>query len=87
MGIKNLREDGNRMMEKIIEFHKKYVDKEKINELTLRMSDIIANAEMTETESGDLVLDAISEMKCNEIQKQIKLELLKGGYSMEEVYG
>lgn len=48
-------------MRKIIEFHKKHVDEEKIKELTLKMSDIIGNAEMTETESGDLVLDAISE--------------------------
>lgn len=73
-------------MGKIIEFYKKHVDEEKIKELTLKMSDIIGNAEMAETESGDIVLDAISEMKCNEIEKQIKLELLKSGYTVGEVY-
>ena len=72
-------------MGKIIEFHKKHVDEERIKELTLKMSDVIGNAEMTETESGDLVLDAISEMKCDEIEKQIRLELLKGGYTVGEV--
>lgn len=73
-------------MGKIIEFHKKHVNEEKIKELTLKISDVIGNAEMTETESGDLVLDAISEMKCNEIEKQIRLEMLKSGYTVGELY-
>ena len=41
---------------------------------------------MIETEDGDITLDTTSEMKCNEIEKLIQLELLKGGYLMEEVY-
>ena len=73
-------------MGKIIEFHKKHVDEERIKELTLKMSEVIGNAEMTQTEDGDILLDAVSEMKCSEIEKQIRLELLKGGYTVEEVY-
>lgn len=42
---------------------------------------------MIETEDGDIVMDAISEMKCNAVETKINLELLKGGYSVEEVYG
>lgn len=42
---------------------------------------------MTETEDGDILLDAISEMKIDAIEAKIKLELLNGGYSMEKVYG
>lgn len=50
------------------------------------MSDIIGNAEMTETEDGDIFMNAVSEMKCVDIESKIKTELLKGGYSMGEIY-
>lgn len=74
-------------MSKIIEFNRKGVDEERLNQLYLEMSAITGDAEMIETEDGDIVLDPISEMKCDDIETQIKMELLKGGYSMEEVYG
>lgn len=65
---------------------RKHVDKNRIEQLNMKMSEIIGNAEMIETENGDIILDAVSEMKCNEIEKLIRLELLKGRYSVEEVY-
>lgn len=64
----------------------KKVDEDKLNQLYLEISYITGNAEMIETEDGDVILDPISEAKVDEIEKQIHLELLKGGYSMEEVY-
>lgn len=73
-------------MGKIIEFQRKHVDKNRIEQLNIKMSEIIGNAEMIETEDGDIILDAVSEVKCNEIEKLIRLELLKGRYSVEEVY-
>lgn len=73
-------------MGKIIEFQRKHVDKNRIEQLNIKMSEIIGNAEMIETEDGDIILDAVSEMKCNEIEKTIRLELLKGRYSVEKVY-
>lgn len=71
-------------MEKIIEmnFDKrkgKKVDEDKLNQLYSEMSYITGNAEMIETEDGDVILDPISEAKVDEIEKQIHLELLKGG--------
>lgn len=74
-------------MGKIIEFNSKNVNKEQIELLQKEMSEIISNAEMIETEDGDIVMDAISEMKCNAVETKINLELLKGGYLVEEVYG
>lgn len=76
-------------MGKIIEmnFDKRKADEEKLNELYLEISRITGDAEMTETDDGDVVLDPISEAKIDEIEKQIHIELLKGGYSMEEIYG
>lgn len=77
---------GRWHMGRIIEFQRKHVDKNRIEQLNMKMSEIIGNAEMIETENGDIILDAVSEMKCNEIEKLIRLELLKGRYSVEEVY-
>lgn len=74
-------------MGKIIKFNGKNVNKRQIELLQKEMSEIISNAEMIETEDGDIVMDAISEMKCNAVETKINLELLKGGYSVEEVYG
>lgn len=74
-------------MGRIIEFNKKHVDEQRLKELETNMSDIIGNAEMTETEDGDILLDAVSEMKCGDIESQIRIELLKGGYKAEEIYG
>ena len=76
-------------MGKIIEmnFDKRKADEEKLNELYLEISRITGDAEMTEADDGDVVLDPISEAKIDEIEKQIHIELLKGGYSMEEIYG
>ncbi len=74
-------------MGKIIEFNKKHVNKEYIDQLYKEMADITGDAEMIETEDGEILLDAVSELKISAIEMKINLELLKGGYSMEEVYG
>ena len=74
-------------MGKIIEFNGRSVNIEQIKLLQKEMSEIISNAEMIETEEGDIVMDAVSEIKCNAIETKINLELLKGGYSVGEVYG
>lgn len=74
-------------MGKIIELNKKHVNQKYIDQLYRKMSDIIGDAEMIETEDGDIHLDPISEMKIDAIETKINFELLKGGYSMEEVYG
>jgi len=74
-------------MGKVIEFNKKHVNEEYINQLYKEIADITGDAEMIETEDGDILLDTISEMKIDAIETKIKLEMLKGGYSMEEVYG
>lgn len=76
-------------MGKIIEmnFDKRKVDEEKLQELYLEISRITGDAEMTETEDGDILLDPISEARIDEIEKQIHIELLKAGYSMGEIYG
>lgn len=70
----------------IIVFNRKHVDENRIDSLYKKISEITSNAEMIETADGDIILDAISEMKIYEIEKQINQELLKGGYSAEEVY-
>ncbi len=46
---------------------------------------IIGNAELTEMEDGDILMDVISEAKCEEIDRLIRLEFLKVGYTMEEL--
>lgn len=74
-------------MGKIIEFNRKHVNKEYIDHLYKEMSKVMGNAEMIETGDGDIILDSVSEMKINDIETKINLELLKGGYSVEEVYG
>lgn len=71
----------------IIEFNRKHVDENRIDSLYKKISEITSNAEMIETADGDIILDAISEMKIYEIEKQINQELFKGGFSVEEVYG
>jgi len=73
-------------MAKIIEF-KKGINEEQIDQLYKEMSAIVGDAEMIETEDGEILLDAVSEMKISAIETKINLELLKGGYSLEEVYG
>lgn len=75
-------------MGKIIDLEnvrKKKLNNSKIDELELEMTGIIGEAEFIETEDGDIIMDAISEAKVDEIEKKIKLELLKRGYSMEEI--
>lgn len=74
-------------MGKIAEFKRKHINEDRIAQLNMRMSEIVGNAEIIETEDGDMILDSVSEMKCDEIEKQVRLELLKGGYTAEEVYG
>lgn len=74
-------------MAKIIELKRKHINKEYVDQLYKEIAFITSNADMTETEDGDVLLDPISEMKINELESKINLELLKGGYSMEEVYG
>ena len=72
-------------MGRIIEFQRKHIDKNRIGQLNMKMSEIIGDAEMIETEDGDIILDAVSEMKCIEVEKLIRLELLTGRCSMEDV--
>lgn len=74
-------------MGKIIELNKKHVNQRYIDQLYREISDIIGDADMIETEDGDILLDSISEMKIKELETKINMELLKGGYSLEEVYG
>lgn len=74
-------------MGKIIEINRKHVNKEYINQLYKEISTITSDAEMTETEDGEILLDSISEMRINELETKINMELLKGGYSLEEIYG
>lgn len=75
---------------KIIKFKKKSIarknDNEYLEQLYYQISEITGNAEITETEDGDCILDAVSEMKIAELESKIKRELLKMGYSMQEVY-
>ena len=71
----------------IIEINRKHVNKEYINQLYKEISTITSDAEMTETEDGEILLDSISEMRINELETKINMELLKGGYSLEEIYG
>lgn len=49
------------------------------------MSKLIGDAEMMETEDGDIVMDIASEMKCEAIEKKITMEYLNAGYGMEEL--
>lgn len=72
-------------MEKIIELGRKKLDEDKLRSLRLEISKIIGDAEMTETEDGDVVMDIASEMKCDVIEKRIVMEYLKAGYAMEEL--
>lgn len=74
-------------MGKIIEINRKRVNKEYINQLYKEISTITSDAEMTETEDGEILLDSISEMRIKELETKINMELLKGGYSLEEIYG
>ena len=74
-------------MGKIIELSRKHINQEYIDQLYKEISIITSNAEMTETEDGDIRLDSISEMSISELETKINQELLKGGYSMEEIYG
>ncbi|MCI5586416.1 MAG: hypothetical protein MR384_00785 [Lachnospiraceae bacterium] len=74
-------------MGKIIEINRKHVNKEYINQLYKEISTITSDAEMTDTEDGEILLDSISEMRINELETKINMELLKGGYSLEEIYG
>ena len=46
---------------------KKKLNTSKIKELTLKMSDIIGDAELTEMEDGDILMDSVSETKVKEI--------------------
>lgn len=64
---------------------KKKLNTSKIKELTLKMSDIIGDAELTEMEDGDILMDSVSEAKVKEIEGLIHLEYLKAGYKIEEI--
>lgn len=64
---------------------KRKLNKAKIDKLVFEKGMIIGNAELTEMEDGDILMDAISEAKCEEIDRLIRLEFLKAGYTMEEL--
>lgn len=64
---------------------KRKLNKAKIDRLVFEKAMMIGDAEFTETEDGDILMDAISEAKCEEIDKLIHLEYLKAGYTMEEL--
>lgn len=74
-------------MGKVIELNRKHIDEGYIDQLYKEISKITGDAEMTETEDGNILLDPISEMKISSLEAKINIELLKGGYSTEEVYG
>ena len=59
-------------MGKIIEINRKHVNKEYINQLYKEISTITSDAEMTETEDGEILLDSISEMRINELETKIR---------------
>lgn len=56
VGIRKLREDGRWCMGRIIGFQRKHVDKNRIEKLNIKMSEIIGDAEMMETLSWMLYL-------------------------------
>lgn len=64
---------------------KKKLNTLKIRELTLKMSDMIGDAELTEMKDGDILMDSVSEAKVKEIEELIHLEYLKAGYKIEEI--
>ena len=64
---------------------KRKLNKAKIDKLVFEKGMIIGNAELTEMEDGDILMDVISEAKCEEIDRLIRLEFLKAGYTMEEL--
>lgn len=64
---------------------KRKLNKAKIDKLVFEKGMIIGNAELTEMEDGDILMDVISEAKCEEIDRLIRLEFLKVGYTMEEL--
>lgn len=75
-------------MGKIIKFEdtrKKKLNMDKIEVFSAKMSAIIANAEFSEDEEGNIVMDAVSEEKCDELERLIREECLKAGYTMEEM--
>lgn len=75
-------------MRKIIKFEetrKKKLNIGKIEELSEKMSAIIANAEFSENEEGNIIMDTDSEEKCEELERLIREECLKAGYTMEEM--
>lgn len=59
------------------------LNRDRVDELTLKLSGVIGNAELINTEDEDIMMDAISEVKCDEIENLIYLEYLKAGYSDE----
>lgn len=73
-------------MGQVIEFtdpRRSRLNRERVDELTLQLSSVIGNAKLINTEDGDIIMDAISEAKCDEIESLIYLEYLKAGYSDE----
>lgn len=69
----------------IIEFNKRHLDNKRLKELYSELVDIIGNANLIETEDGDVIMDAISQAKCNAVDTLIDLEYLKAGYTIEEI--
>lgn len=70
---------------KLEDTRKRKLNKAKIDKLVFEKGMIIGDAEFTEMEDGDILMDAISEAKCEEIDRLIHLEFLKAGYTMEEL--
>lgn len=81
--IRRLRKLGELyIMGEIIEFmdtRKRKLNTSKVEELRLKMSEIISDAELTEMADGDILMDAASEARVKEIEGLIHLEYLKAG--------
>lgn len=67
-------------MGKIIELDRKHLNKEYLEKLYDEMSAVIGDAELTETEDGDIRMDPISEVRVGEIEAKIRLEVLRRSY-------
>lgn len=80
--IRRLHKERKPIMGRIIAFEdlrKRKLNEDRIEELELEMCDVIGCAEIYD----DDTLDAISEAKCDEIERLIRLEYLKAGYKFD----
>ncbi len=71
-------------MGKVIEFMPSGMKhRQRLEELELEISAVIGDSEMIETDNEDIILDPVSEAKCDKIESEYRLELMKMGYGGE----